>query len=125
MGVKNCEKCGESADEAKAFCPACGNPFVAEKERIESSEFDKYAGTVNISKTAYKMMLSELDAEPTESLRSETVPISPREAAKPQNSGNAQPDSQSSNRSVFLFAGLAIILLIAAAAVFVVYIYSR
>lgn len=63
MGLKNCEKCGEEVDEAKAFCPDCGNPFVEEKKRESSSEFDKYAGTVNFSKSVYKMMLSEMDLD--------------------------------------------------------------
>lgn len=60
MALKTCQKCGESADEAKAFCPACGNPFVAEQKREGSSEFDKYAGTVNVTQTAYNMMRAEV-----------------------------------------------------------------
>lgn len=67
MGLKICEKCGEEVDEAKAFCPDCGNPFVEEKKREGSSEFDKYAGTVNFSKSVYKMMLSEMDLDTSKS----------------------------------------------------------
>jgi hypothetical protein len=63
MGLKKCEKCGEEVDEAKAFCPDCGSPFVEEKKRDSSSEFDKYAGTVNFSKSVYKMMLSEMELD--------------------------------------------------------------
>ena len=63
MGLKKCEKCGEMADEAKAFCPGCGNPFIAEEVRQGSSEFDKYAGTVNITKSVYGMMLTEMELD--------------------------------------------------------------
>ena len=40
MGLKQCTKCSEMVDEAKAFCPACGNAFVEEEERQEKSKFE-------------------------------------------------------------------------------------
>lgn len=84
MGLKSCEKCGEQADEAKAFCPECGNPFVTEEKREEVSDFDKYAGTVNVSKTMYQLMLSEMDLDisrPKESTPpKQTEPIRPTTA---------------------------------------------
>lgn len=63
MGLKVCEKCGEKVDEAKAFCPECGNSFVVEEKREGSSEFDNYAGTVSFSKSLYKLMLSDIKPE--------------------------------------------------------------
>jgi hypothetical protein len=67
MALKTCEKCGESVDEAKAFCPACGNAFVSEEKRESTSEFDRYAGTVNVSQSVYKMMLSDFDMQTSKS----------------------------------------------------------
>jgi hypothetical protein len=60
MGLKKCEKCGEMVDKAKAFCPGCGNPFIDEETRRSASEFDKYAGTLQVTASAYNMMLSEM-----------------------------------------------------------------
>lgn len=74
MSLKKCEQCGESVDEAKAFCPECGNPFVEEKEREESSEYENYAGTINFSKSVYKMMLSEMELDTSASTEKKEEP---------------------------------------------------
>jgi hypothetical protein len=79
MGLKNCEKCGEEVDEAKAFCPECGNPFVEEEKREGSSEFDNYAGTINFSKSVYGRMLSEMEMEISKPATPESQPIQPTE----------------------------------------------
>ncbi len=63
MGLKICKECGEQVDGAKAFCPDCGNPFVEEEEREDSSEFDDYAGTMNFSRSVHKMVLSEMELD--------------------------------------------------------------
>src|SRR3954452_21759326 len=60
MGQKQCEKCGEMADEAKAFCPACGNAFVEEKKRQEESKFEKLDHTVQFGQTMYNQMLEDM-----------------------------------------------------------------
>lgn len=75
MALKECEKCGESAEEAKAFCPACGWPFVSEDKRQDSSEFDKYAGTVNVSQSVYKMMLADFDVPTAPKPKPEIAPV--------------------------------------------------
>lgn len=67
MSLKICEKCGETVDEAKAFCPECGNPFVSEEKREDSSEFDRYAGTIKLSKSAFNIMLSKMDLDTSRS----------------------------------------------------------
>ena len=53
-------------DEAKAFCPECGNPFVAEETRSEQTEHDRLDGTMMLSKSNYNIMLSEMELDITE-----------------------------------------------------------
>ncbi len=71
MSLKKCEKCGEDVDVAKAFCPECGNPFVEEEKREEVNEFEKQAGTVVFSKTAYNVMLGKMDLDTSRSPEAE------------------------------------------------------
>lgn len=63
MSLKKCEQCGEEVDQAKAFCPECGNPFVEEHKREESTEYESYAGTINVTKSMYQQMLSEMELD--------------------------------------------------------------
>ena len=60
MGVKQCAECGENVDEAKAFCPSCGNAFVEEEKRAEPSNFEKLDGTMQFGQTMYNQMLSDM-----------------------------------------------------------------
>lgn len=62
MGLKQCvnEKCGEMVDEAKAFCPACGNAFVEEEKRQKASEFESAESTIQLARTDFNKMLSEM-----------------------------------------------------------------
>ena len=60
MGQKACDKCGELVDEAKAFCPGCGNAFVEEEQRQEASAFEKMDNTVQMGKTMFGNMLSDM-----------------------------------------------------------------
>lgn len=60
MGLRQCEKCGEMVDEAKAFCPACGNPFVEEEHRSISTNFEAMDSTVQLGQTMYNQMLSDM-----------------------------------------------------------------
>ena len=60
MGEKQCGKCGEMVDAAKAFCPGCGNSFVEEKERTSVSDFDLSDKTVRLGDTMYNQMLSDM-----------------------------------------------------------------
>jgi hypothetical protein len=60
MALKQCEQCSEMVDEAKAFCPGCGNAFVSEKPRAEVSEFDQMGHTVQLGQTMYNQMLTDM-----------------------------------------------------------------
>ena len=60
MSLRECDKCGEMVDEAKAFCPGCGRAFVEEDAREKSSEFNKLDGTMQLGNTMYNQMLSDM-----------------------------------------------------------------
>ena len=60
MALKQCDKCSEMVDEAKAFCPACGNAFVEEERRSESTDFEEMNKTVQLGQTMYNLMLSDM-----------------------------------------------------------------
>jgi len=60
MGLRQCEKCSEMVDEAKAFCPGCGHAFVEEQKRQKASEFERQENTVQLGQTMYNQMLSDL-----------------------------------------------------------------
>ena len=47
-------------DEAKAFCPACGNAFVEEEQRAVPSNFEAMDSTVQFGQTMYNQMLSDM-----------------------------------------------------------------
>lgn len=47
-------------DEAKAFCPACGNAFVEEEQRSAPSSFEAMDSTVQLGQTMYNQMLSDM-----------------------------------------------------------------
>jgi hypothetical protein len=59
MGLRQCEKCSEMVDEAKAFCPGCGHAFVEEEKR-QKSEFERLDSTVQLGHTMYNQMLSDM-----------------------------------------------------------------
>ncbi len=60
MSLRECDKCGEMMDEAKAFCPSCGRAFVEENTREKSSEFNQLDGTMQLGNTMYNQMLSDM-----------------------------------------------------------------
>ena len=60
MGQKQCPKCGEMVDEAKAFCPGCGHAFVDEKKRTSVSDFDRSNPTVQLDNSMFNQMLSDM-----------------------------------------------------------------
>ncbi|MFZ1701396.1 MAG: hypothetical protein WBO10_16175 [Pyrinomonadaceae bacterium] len=124
MGVKQCDKCSEMVDEAKAFCPACGNAFVEEEQRSAANSFEKMDSTVQLGQTMYNQMLSDMGLnierapEPVEK-RVEVIqaePAAPRAPAKPK----APPASSSNIKWIVLGAAavvvLAVFLIILAAA---------
>ena len=60
MALRQCNKCSEMVDEAKAFCPGCGNAFVEEEKRQEASKFEKLEHTVQFGQTMYNQMLEDM-----------------------------------------------------------------
>ena len=81
MGSKQCGKCGETVDEAKAFCPGCGHAFVEEEKRTVS-EFDMQNETVRLGGTMYNQLLSDMGLSISRSpkksdSKSEHIPIQP------------------------------------------------
>lgn len=60
MPERQCNKCGETVDEAKAFCPSCGEAFVDEEKRAEASVFESMEGTMQFGNTMYNQLLSDM-----------------------------------------------------------------
>lgn len=65
MGVIQCGECGESVDDAKAFCPGCGGSLVTEEDRTDTSSFDQHDSTVQFGQTMFNQMLSEMGLKGT------------------------------------------------------------
>lgn len=61
MAHVECKKCGANVLETKAFCPECGSALVDELVRQHTSEHESYDATVNLSKSGYNLMLSEMN----------------------------------------------------------------
>ena len=60
MALRQCDKCSEMVDEAKAFCPECGHVLIEEKQREEESAYESMDGTMQFGQTMYNQMLSEM-----------------------------------------------------------------
>src|SRR5258706_1016868 len=94
MGLKQCIACSEMVDEAKAYCPGCGNAFVEEEKRKEASEYEQADSTIQFGKTMFGEMLSDMGlnlAKPPgqadkriEVLAPAAAPATPPQAVKPQ-----------------------------------------
>ncbi|MGE3465297.1 MAG: hypothetical protein AB7J13_00045 [Pyrinomonadaceae bacterium] len=125
MGVKQCEKCCEMVDEAKAFCPACGNAFVEEEHRSIPTNFEEMDSTVQLGQTMYNQMLSDMglniskSPEPVEKsveiIRPEPAapaPTAPRPAPAPP-----KPALPSWVKWVVLAAGIVLIFALAIIAI--------
>lgn len=142
MAQKACEGCGEMVDEAKAFCPGCGNPMVDEVKRQDRSEFDKLDNTVQFGQTMYNQMLSDLGlnvskAPDVPEKRIEVLaPLAPAAlpaAAEPPTSSKAQqadiaprlPQRRSGNTKWLVLAGVVVVLgfIVVVAAVVLLYIF--
>jgi hypothetical protein len=78
MAQKQCGKCGELVDEAKAFCPGCGNAFVEEEGR-EATRFDEMGSTAQIGQTMYNQMLSDMGLSVDKLVSDDGEPIRPPE----------------------------------------------
>lgn len=86
MGSKYCGKCGEQVDEAKAFCPGCGNAFVEEEKRTTVTEFEGSEKTVQLGQTMYNQLLSDMGlsiGKPPAKAEPKVETIRPEPAVKP------------------------------------------
>ena len=121
MGEKQCSKCGEMVDDAKAFCPGCGNAFVEEKKRTSVSEFEQLDHTVRLGDTMYNQMLSDMglnvSKQPNRAGKNTDAVVTP----EPEVSSPVAPDSGPS-MAVIAVLGFA---LLTAVALAVIYLYSR
>jgi hypothetical protein len=115
MAQRKCEKCGEAVDEAKAFCPACGEAFVAEDRRAETSVFESMEGTMQLGNTMYNQLLSDMDlnlsakpdrddapTEPAINIPSSAIPA-PKASVSPSPSASS---SLASGGRMWLIVGL-------------------
>ena len=148
MTSLQCEKCGEMVDEAKAFCPGCGNSFVSEEKRPEASKFEKLEPTIQFGQTMYNQLLEDMglniSAAPNQvEKRVEVLTPVNTEPAKPvavktvpeRNSATApeklpdQPAAANTNLKWYILIGVAVVFLLpialASAVLFVLNIWSR
>ena len=122
MGLKQCAKCSEMVDEAKAFCPGCGNPFVDEEQREQKSEFERSENTVQFGQTMYNQMLSDMGLNlaptPTPEKRVEVIAPAVPAAVKPAASSvneavpNARPVEPSGNKKWYILGGILVVVII-------------
>jgi hypothetical protein len=117
MSLRECDKCGEMVDEAKAFCPGCGHALVEEAVRTESTEFNLLDGTMKMGDTMYNQMLSDmgLSISAHEDKTTEVIQAAVQAVdAKPEQV--AQPVTQGSNTANkwLIIGGITVLLLLIA-----------
>jgi len=120
MAKMQCVNCGESVDEAKAFCPACGHAFVSEDARRDESSFESMDSTVQFGQTMYNQMLSDmgLDAKIAPEKRIEVIApavrdVQPAADAKPARPKPVEPGlSRNAKWAIWGGAVLVMILLL-------------
>ncbi len=117
MGEKQCGKCGEMVDEAKAFCPGCGNASVEEKTRITVSDFDLSEHTVRLGDTMYNQMLSEMGLSISKapdrgqkSIDTVVPAVSKTPASKPEKRIEPSPEAPNNRRAIVIGVTLIVII---------------
>jgi hypothetical protein len=60
MSLRQCIKCNEMVDEAKAFCPGCGHAVVSEDQSLEMSLFDLSSKTAQYDEGLFEELLSDM-----------------------------------------------------------------
>ncbi len=115
MGMKQCDKCSEMVDEAKAFCPACGNAFVEEERRSVTTNFEEMDMTVQLGNTMYNQMLSDmgLNVSKAPDVQEKVVEVAAAAPAAPAAPRPAPAPAKSDNKWIWIIIGViaAIILL--------------
>lgn len=143
MGLRQCNDCKEMVDDARAFCDACGHPFVDEIPRPESSPFDRSVETVQFNDTMFGAILADMGLDLSnpphapEKGREVLRPLQPKvaapipakaiarpKAAFPEPAGKAR-EPGNSNVKWFVLAGLglALFLMVGLAVVILVLLY--
>ena len=140
MAEIQCGKCGEMVDEAKAFCPGCGNSIVDEKQRTSVSDYDQSKRTVQLGATMFNQMLSEMGldiSKPPDGGEKNTevvTPIVPTATIKEpkQRERQAAPDHSAQQSSpkwirtaIIVLAVIALIILVMLAVAAALFFYSR
>jgi len=130
VATTNCKNCGETADSAKAFCPACGDALVAEDVRESASEFDASARTVQFGSTIYNQLLSEMGLNISESPNKPALhpePLAPA-APVPERKDTPVQATRSTRRRWLLIGILAFVFLTVVGAVLLaagIFLYLR
>jgi hypothetical protein len=138
MAEKQCGKCGEMVDEAKAFCPGCGHSFVDEKQRTTVSDFDQSKRTVQLGETMFNQMLSEMGLsiskhpEREEKNTEVVTPLAPSiSATAPKREAQPLPPKSDKRSSriikiaLIVFAAVAFAILVMLATVAALFFYYR
>lgn len=138
MAEKQCGKCGEMVDEAKAFCPGCGHSFVDEKQRSTISDFDQSKHTVQLGETMFNQMLSEMGLNtskapaPGDENANVVTPLAPAVIASTATKGEIKPSQASPDKrtkiiwiAVIVLAAVVLAIVVILAAVGVLYFYYR
>lgn len=131
MEGKRCEKCGETVEATRAFCPGCGAAMEAEEQRGDVSAFDASAGTVQFGKTVYGKMLSQMglnisDAPKKISVAPEAAAVNVPPAEPPAGGPQVIPARSSKIKWIILAAALLFLGMLAViAAAALIFIYSR
>lgn len=114
MALKQCDKCSETVDEAKAFCPACGNAFVEEQQRSVSTNFEEMDMTVQLGQTMYNQMLSDmgLNVSKAPDMQEKVVeiaaaaPVAPVAKAAPIPPTPSPAPAKSDNKWIWIIVGV-------------------
>ena len=129
MAEKLCGKCGEMVEEAKAFCPGCGNAFVEERQRTTKSDFDLSANTVRLGDSMYNRMLSDMGLSISKQPNREEPAVAAIQPAAPERESGVPPSPRKSPILKWVVigivaGGLALALMVVLVAV-AIYLYSR
>jgi len=115
-------------DEAKAFCPGCGNAFVDEKLRGKQTDFEAMGHTVQLGQTMYNQMLTDMGlniSKTPDPVKATLEPVA-APASQPAAKGAEKPAKKGVNKWVVIGIILALlvflgILVVVAAAVVIFY----
>ena len=121
MVLRQCEKCSEMVDEAKAFCPGCGQPLIDEQVRETRSNFDTADHTMQLGQTMYNKMLSDMglniskSPDPVEKRIEVIAPV----PTTPNPSARSPAEIKPSGNKKWIIAAVLLVLLLFAFAVII------